>query len=144
MSNQQTQQKTQQRQKKRLNPFTVAYHAHENIDWNIDGIQKSKPGSLEHKKHLSWLAKTSNDLVMASRKTEKLAAQLVAAMTYLNYRTRNIPDAQNAVNDPKNTIKQYFDDQQQHLVDSYDPKNDEQYDDEPEDEEEHVEPEQST
>lgn len=143
MSHQQAQQKAQQQQKKRLNPFTVAYYAHENIDWNIDGLQKFKPGSLDYKKHLSWLAKTSNDLEMAFRKTEKLIAQLAAARAYRDYRIKNLPAAQNAVNDPKNTMKQYFDDQQQHLIDSSDPKNDEQYDDEPDDEEDHVGPEHS-
>jgi hypothetical protein len=94
--------------RKPFRPFFVAAHARENIDFNLNGLKNCAPNSLEHKKYLSWLAKTKLDIDYARQRAEKLLADLAAEQTYLEIRARSSPELFAAVFNPKATINNYF------------------------------------
>ena len=94
--------------RKPFRPFVVAAHARENIEFNLNGLKNCAPGSLEHKKYLSWLAKTKLDIDYARQRAEKLLADLAAEQTYLEVRARSSPELFAAVFNPKVTINNYF------------------------------------
>lgn len=124
--------------RKPFRPFVVAAHARDNIDFNLNGLQTSKPGSVEYKKYLSWLAKTKLDIDRAYQRAEKLLADLAAERTYLDFRSRSSPVVFTALSNPKVTINEYFNAKREDDIQKLAPENDEDEDEEEDDPEEQI------